>query len=294
MGRWQRLLLRVRSNAGPKHETHALERDTQSETVTFIVTMLYRQARFSNLGTGLLLVLLVIAVVQAPLVTVAMGSTLEFEQTISASVSDWGRFFFASCTFAAIVHLITMHPYMVSPPFTDDFSSPLGWLLDVLDGCLPCCRPASYFAPAAWPLSRHGALRFLWLTAQSVGLYLLASVNYTTEDIRFESNGEIRKRAIQHGLHNFGAALAFILSFVAEALVLSTTPRSKHVGRKVCLSLGILCAFVFLITQEGFGCTGRVPATICPAPFGTVSYMFECGMALSLAAIFFLTAFEHK
>jgi hypothetical protein len=187
-----------------------------------------------------------------------------------------------------MLNLLTMHPFMLSPPTTDDFPSPIGWLLDVLDGFLPCCRPASKFAPAAWPLSRHGALRVIWLTSQSAGLYLLASVNYTTEDV------SSRQVAIQHGVHNLGAALAFVLSFVAEALVLSTAPRGKHVGRKACLSLGIFCAALFMVTQVGFGCTGRVPATICPAPLGTVSYVFECVMALSLAAIFFFTAFEHK
>jgi hypothetical protein len=66
------------------------------DTLTLLTTILLS---FSTLGTGLLSALLVIAVVQAPLVTISSGGTLEFEQTISASVSDWntpqGRFFFA-------------------------------------------------------------------------------------------------------------------------------------------------------------------------------------------------------
>ncbi|KAJ1631516.1 hypothetical protein T492DRAFT_839133 [Pavlovales sp. CCMP2436] len=312
MGRWQHLLLRARSNGGPERETQAPERSTQSETTTFIATMLYRQARrgtidsaYSTGATGhgshgrqprvradykrerLRLE-------QSARTILLRGAARKDDSSPPEGAPVACVTALHICTFASILNLASFHPFLLSPPITDDFPSPLGWLFDVLDGCLPCCRPASYFAPAAWPLSRHGALRFLWLTAQSAGLYLLASVNYTNEDFLFESDGESRKRAIQHGLHNLGAALAFILSFVAEALVLSTTPRGKHVGRKVCLSLGILCAVDFLITQEGFGCTGRVPATICPVPFGTASYMFECGMALSLAAIFFFTAFEQK
>ncbi|KAJ1635709.1 hypothetical protein T492DRAFT_1131421 [Pavlovales sp. CCMP2436] len=225
--------------------------------------------QLSALGTGLLALLIAVAVVQAPL----------FAQASPGAAGRVARF-------AATLSLITLHPFLLSPPITDDFPSPLAWLLDVLEGFA--------FAPAAWVFSRSGALRFLWQTAQSAGLYLLlASVDYRADDSPLDLDSESRKRAIQHGLYNLGAAIAFILSFVAEALVLSTTPKCTHLRRKVCLSLGIFCAFVFLIiTQANIGCTHRVPAMDCPALLGTASYVFECGMALSVAAVLFLTATE--
>ncbi|KAJ1631515.1 hypothetical protein T492DRAFT_869859 [Pavlovales sp. CCMP2436] len=236
-------------------------------------------AELSALGTGLLALLIAVAVVQAPL----------FAQTSPQAAA--GRV----ARFVCVLNVGTLHPFLLSPVITDDAPSPLGWLYDALEG--------SAFAPAAWVFSRSGALRFLWLTAQSAGLYLLlASVDYRDEDSPLDSDCESRKRAIQHELHiliqhgltqNLEAALAFILSFVAEALVLSTKPKCTHLRRKVCLSLGIFCAFVFLIiTQASIGCTHREPAMDCPALLGTASYVFECGMALSLAAVLFLTATE--
>lgn len=267
--------------------------------------------RFSTLGVGLVAALLALAVIPAPIIYTARGGELEFAQTISASVADWhspeGRLFFALCTFAAVLNLLTLHTFLLTPP--SSASLPLlcrAVCCRACEGRCTCCAPTSSLPRGQWILGQQGALRFFWLTLQSLGLHLLASCSYTLDPPA--SGGGAAKLAagaddgVEATVHNVGAALAFVVSLGFElAVLLHNRPAPKsasathmtHTGRLVCTSLGVACALLFQATQY-IGCSGFAPPDICPPPWGVVSYTSECAMCLCLSADFFFTAFEHR
>ena len=241
------------------------------EIVAVVVSILYV---FSRYACFFLSALVTIAVVQAPIILMAQGGTLEAYQTISASVGDWStpqaRFFFACSTFGAALNVMSLQTFFLTPPTPWSPPSTNG----VGSGAAP--------TPLLWPLSFQGSLRFWWLALQSFGLYLLASVSYTPPT----APGS----AIQNGIHNTGAAILFLVSYVVENAVLSTFPLHMFVGRRVFTALGSAFAVVFIVTQNVFKCTGLMPPDVCHPPWGVVSYVTEMGMCLSLAAILFFTA----
>lgn len=242
--------------------------------------------RFSRLGCGFLSFLLATATLQALIVTLATGGSLQEMQTISASVSNWdtpqGRFFFALCTFGAVLNVVTLQTFFLTPPA----AHPPGkcargcvWTCTIIT---TCSKPNQRVH--LWPMGAEGFIRFWWLALQSFGLYLLASVNY-------KASAEPHAR-IEDALHNSGAALAFVVSFTLEVLTLSAFPMNKFVGRRVFTGLGITFAVFFIVTQVALQCVGFAPPDVCKPPWGIVSYVLEMCMCFSLAAVFFFTARE--
>jgi hypothetical protein len=263
---------------------------------TLLATTVYR---FSTLSVGLLGLLLIAATIQAPINTLALGGSLERSQTISASVADWnspqGRLFFALCGFGALLNMMSLHPFWLTPPVEREVSG--AWLLRGLRAIGRCTGSADDTTPAAWPLGLHGTLRFAWLAAQSLGLFLLASVNYATAPDGLADATASVAITRQQDYHNLGAALAFIVSFTAEVVVLAASARMGRPelrSRRVFAECGLVCAALFLYTQVGTGCTGDVAPTVCRAPWGTVSYASEVGMCLSLALGFLATARSQR
>jgi hypothetical protein len=69
----------------PRRSLRAAPAPTANEIFAALASIGYR---YSVLGTGLTALLLALATLQAPLIVVAGGGSLEAYQTISASVSD--------------------------------------------------------------------------------------------------------------------------------------------------------------------------------------------------------------
>jgi hypothetical protein len=268
----------------PFSQPTAEERWARTESLLLVLGAIFY--RYSVLGTGLIAILLFVAVVQAPMIVLACGESIERYQTISASVSDWdlpqGRCFFAMCTFASILNLTTLQTFILMPPATSAPPHALGRLFDAIGVCVPCCRQAK---GALWPFGREGAMRFTWLALQSIGLYLLASVPSL-----HDPSGQDIVLYVQQQLHNVGAACAFGVSFLLEGLMCWTMPRGAFMARKVVTALGVTFCVLFIITQDGLGCTGNAPPEQCVPPMGKVTYALESAMCLSLAILFWLTA----
>lgn len=235
--------------------------------------------------------LLAIAVLQAPIIVLCTGGSIEKFQTISASVGEWnspqGRLFFALAAFAAFLNLVSMHTFLLSPPFSERVRV-IGPCLDAVgDGIFASCRTPSSLPPSSWPLTQHGFIRFVWLTGQSLGLFLLATVSYQNPGGGLSPDVQIAQQ-----IHNAGAAIAFLVSLVLEICVVLDTPRQyRSTSRLVSASLGIAFLVIFAATQA-VGCTGLEPPEICPPPLGTISYVAESLMALAVAFNFFLVGWS--
>lgn len=261
------------------------ESSSNTELAALTFSILHR---WSTLGTGFVSALLALATLQAPLILLSTGGSLEATQTISASVSNWespeGRLFFGLCSFGAVLNLVTLQSFLLTPPSGRlQNSKVLSGSIYTCTTYLTCSKPDP--SPLFWPLGPEGWVRFWWVALQSIGLYLLAAISYP-KDVATNPSKAV---AIQAKMHNFGAACAFLVSFALELGFLSTFP-GRFKGRRFFTALGICFAAAFLVTQSVFSCTGRMPADLCHAPMGTVAYLTEVGMCLSLAMIFFLAA----
>ncbi|KAG8457727.1 hypothetical protein KFE25_013233 [Diacronema lutheri] len=250
--------------------------------VELMLTILYR---FAVLGTTLVSMLLALAVLQALIITVSTGGSIEHYQTISASVGNWnapqGRLFFALGTFAAILNVMTLQTFLLTPPAQKPAHSCVHACISSCAKVLSCGGPQQ--APALWPFGLEGFIRFWWAALQSLGLYVLACVSYHPQ-------GSERATAWEYRIHDTGASLAFGVSFVLEFIVLHTFPSSMYTARRVFTVLGIVFVAIFMFTQSVLGCTGLVPPETCHAPGGTIAYMSEVALCLCLATIFGLTA----